>query len=82
MAALLEDATPLQLGAEGAWRGTHFAVVGRLRVRIRAGGRRERAGRTRPPRARRSVGILDLRGGVRLGGRAAARIVARRSRFS
>jgi Domain of unknown function (DUF4178) len=33
MAALLEDATPLQIGAEGAWRGTHFAVVGRLQVR-------------------------------------------------
>jgi Domain of unknown function (DUF4178) len=33
MAALLEDATPLQLGAEGVWRGTHFAVVGRLQVR-------------------------------------------------
>jgi hypothetical protein len=33
MAALLEDASPVQLGAEGAWRGTHFAVVGRLQVR-------------------------------------------------
>jgi hypothetical protein len=33
MAALLEDATPLQLAAEGAWRGSHFAVVGRLQVR-------------------------------------------------
>lgn len=33
MAALLEDVTPLQLGAEGVWRGTHFAVVGRLQVR-------------------------------------------------
>ena len=33
MAALLEDATPLQLGAEGVWRGTHFAVIGRLQVR-------------------------------------------------
>jgi hypothetical protein len=32
MAALLEDATPLQLGAEGVWRGTHFAVGGRLQV--------------------------------------------------
>ena len=37
MAALLEDATPLQLGAEGVWRGTHFAVVGRLQVRWDAG---------------------------------------------
>jgi hypothetical protein len=33
MAALLEDATPLQLGVEGAWRGIHFALVGRLQVR-------------------------------------------------
>lgn len=33
MAALLEDVTPLRLGAEGVWRGTHFAVVGRLQVR-------------------------------------------------
>ncbi len=37
MAALLDDATPLQLGAEGAWRGTHFAVVGRLQVRWEGG---------------------------------------------
>ena len=33
MAALFDDVTPLQLGAEGVWRGTHFAVVGRLQVR-------------------------------------------------
>lgn len=33
MSALLEDPTPLQLGAEGLHRGTHFAVVGRLQVR-------------------------------------------------
>jgi hypothetical protein len=32
MPALLEDPSPLQLGAEGAWRGTHFAVVGRIQV--------------------------------------------------
>jgi len=38
MAALLEDATPLQLGVEGRWRGVHFAVVGRLQVRWAAGG--------------------------------------------
>jgi hypothetical protein len=37
MAALLEDATPLQLGAEGVWRGTHFAVIGRLQVRREGG---------------------------------------------
>jgi uncharacterized protein DUF4178 len=33
MAALLEDVTPLQLGAEGVWHATHFAVVGRVQVR-------------------------------------------------
>jgi hypothetical protein len=33
MSALLEDASPLQLAAEGVWRGTHFAVVGRVQVR-------------------------------------------------
>lgn len=37
MAALLEDATPLALGAEGVWHGTHFAVVGRLQVRWEGG---------------------------------------------
>jgi hypothetical protein len=38
MGALLEDASPLQLGAEGVWRSTHFAVVGRLQVRWEQGG--------------------------------------------
>jgi hypothetical protein len=33
MAALLEDASPLQLAAEGVWRGVHFAIVGRVQVR-------------------------------------------------
>jgi hypothetical protein len=33
MAALLEDVTPVQLGAEGRWHGVHFAVVGRLQLR-------------------------------------------------
>jgi uncharacterized protein DUF4178 len=37
MAALLEDTSPLQLGAEGLWRGTHFALVGRLQVRWERG---------------------------------------------
>jgi Domain of unknown function (DUF4178) len=37
MAALLEDASPLQLGAEGSWRGIHFAVIGRLQVRWESG---------------------------------------------
>ncbi|HTO13913.1 MAG TPA: DUF4178 domain-containing protein [Candidatus Binatia bacterium] len=38
MGALIEDSTPLQLGAEGVWRSTHFAVVGRLQVRWEQGG--------------------------------------------
>ena len=38
MGALIEDATPLRLGAEGVWRGAHFAVVGRLQVRWEQGG--------------------------------------------
>jgi len=38
MAALVEDATPLQLGAEGVWCSTHFAVVGRVQVRWAQGG--------------------------------------------
>lgn len=38
MAALLADSTPLQLGAEGVYRGTHFAVVGRIQVRYDEGG--------------------------------------------
>jgi Domain of unknown function (DUF4178) len=37
MAAQLEDTSPLQLGAEGVWRGTHFAIVGRLQVRWERG---------------------------------------------
>jgi hypothetical protein len=38
MAELLPDPTPLQLGAEGRYRGTHFAVVGRIQVRYDDGG--------------------------------------------
>jgi hypothetical protein len=38
MAALVEDASPIQLGAEGRYRGVHFAVVGRIQVRWDAGG--------------------------------------------
>jgi hypothetical protein len=37
MAALLEDATPIQLAAEGVWRSTHFAVVGRVQIRWEQG---------------------------------------------
>jgi hypothetical protein len=32
MAELISDPTPLQLGAGGTYRGTHFAVVGRIQV--------------------------------------------------
>jgi hypothetical protein len=32
MAELIADPTPVQLGVEGRYRGTHFAVVGRLQV--------------------------------------------------
>jgi len=38
MGALIDDASPLQLGAEGVWRSTHFAVVGRLQVKWEQGG--------------------------------------------
>jgi hypothetical protein len=37
MSALLEDSTPLQLAAEGIWRSTHFAVVGRVQIRWEQG---------------------------------------------
>ena len=32
MAALLEDRSPLQVGAEGRWRSTGFGVLGRIQV--------------------------------------------------
>jgi uncharacterized protein DUF4178 len=38
MAQLVADATLLQLGAEGVYRSTHFAVVGRVQVRYDDGG--------------------------------------------
>jgi hypothetical protein len=38
MGALLEDGSPLQLGAEGVWRHVRFAVVGRVQVRWADGG--------------------------------------------
>ena len=37
MADLLEDASPLQLGTEGRYRGVHFAVVGRIQLRYESG---------------------------------------------
>jgi Domain of unknown function (DUF4178) len=38
MAQLVADPTPLQLGAEGVYRSTHFAVAGRVQVRYDGGG--------------------------------------------
>jgi len=38
MGALIEDGSPLQLGVEGVWRSTHFAVVGRVQVKWEHGG--------------------------------------------
>ena len=36
-AALLEDGSVIQVGAEGRWRGSVFAVAGRLQLRFDAG---------------------------------------------
>ncbi|MDP2825555.1 MAG: DUF4178 domain-containing protein [Sulfuritalea sp.] len=37
MADLIEDASPIQIGTEGQYRGVHFAVVGRIQLRYAAG---------------------------------------------
>lgn len=37
MADLIEDASPIQLGTEGQYRGVHFAVIGRIQLRYEAG---------------------------------------------
>lgn len=37
MATLLEDASPLQLGAEGRYQDTHFAVIGRIQLQHEQG---------------------------------------------
>lgn len=37
MAALVEDRSPLQLGAEGSYRGVHFALIGRIQIRYGEG---------------------------------------------
>lgn len=37
MAELLEDRSPVQRGAEGLWRGRHFAVIGRIQLRWEQG---------------------------------------------
>ena len=37
MAALVEDRSPLQLGAEGSYKGVHFALIGRIQVKCGQG---------------------------------------------
>lgn len=37
MAALVEDRSPLQLGAEGSYRGVHFALIGRIQIKYSQG---------------------------------------------
>lgn len=37
MAALAEDRSPLQLGAEGRWNGLHFALIGRIQLKYSQG---------------------------------------------
>ena len=37
MAALVEDRSPLQLGAEGRYEGVHFALIGRIQIKYSQG---------------------------------------------
>lgn len=37
MAALVEDRSPLQLGAEGLYKGVHFALIGRIQIKYSQG---------------------------------------------
>ena len=37
MAALVEDRSPLQLGAEGIYKGVHFALIGRIQIKYGQG---------------------------------------------
>ena len=37
MAALVEDRSPLQLGAEGQYKGVHFALIGRIQIKYSQG---------------------------------------------
>ena len=37
MAALPDDMSPLQIGSEGRYHGTHFGVIGRLKIGWRDG---------------------------------------------
>lgn len=37
MAALIEDRSPLQRGAEGSWQGVHFGLIGRIQLKYDQG---------------------------------------------
>jgi ribosomal protein L37AE/L43A len=37
MAALVEDRSPLQIGAEGSYGGVHFALIGRIQIKYSQG---------------------------------------------
>jgi ribosomal protein L37AE/L43A len=37
MAALVEDRSPLQLGAEGRYKGVHFSLIGRIQIKYAQG---------------------------------------------
>lgn len=37
MAALVEDRSPLQIGAEGSYQGVHFALIGRIQIKYEQG---------------------------------------------
>ena len=37
MAALVEDRSPLQIGAEGSYKGVHFALIGRIQIKYSQG---------------------------------------------
>ncbi len=37
MAALVEDRSPLQLSAEGSYKGVHFALIGRIQIKYSQG---------------------------------------------
>jgi hypothetical protein len=37
MAALMEDRSPLQRGAEGRWQGRHFGLIGRIQLKYDQG---------------------------------------------
>ena len=37
MTEVIEDASPLQLGTEGRYKGLHFALIGRIQYRYESG---------------------------------------------